>query len=87
MTGATEPQRNWQSVRTLLEALILASLLWSAKTQVALLTQIAVLQDNVSSLRVQLSDVPGLATRVTRLEMQVEADRQTIADLKTRVNR
>lgn len=78
----SEPARNWQSVRTLLEALILAALLWSAKTQVALLTQIAVLQDNVILLRSQLSDVGGLSTRVTRLEMQVESNRQAIADLR-----
>lgn len=77
MSDLEVQQRNWQSVRTVLEALILAALLWSAKSQVTLQTQIAVLQDNVLSLRAQLADVPGLAVRVTRLEVrqdQVERD-------------
>ncbi len=77
MSDLDVQQRNWQSVRTVLEALILAALLWSAKSQVALQTQIAVLQDNVLSLRAQLADVPGLTIRVTRLEVrqdQIERD-------------
>lgn len=60
MADSENGVRNWQSVRTVLEALILAAVLWSAKVQTTLQAQVAVLQDNVLQLRTQLSDVPSL---------------------------
>lgn len=74
--------RNWQSVRTVLEALILAAMLWSARTQVTMLAQIAVLQTQVVALTTQLSDVPGVSARVSRLEVQAERNRQDIAEIR-----
>ena len=69
---AAEQQRNWQSVRTVLEALILAALLWSAKALTETQTQIAVLQTDIANLRVQLAPVAQLDQRVTRLEALAE---------------
>lgn len=74
--------RNWQSVRTVLEALILAALLWSAKVQMTVLTQMAVLQDNVISIRAQLADVPGLNQRTTTLEVKVAQAQQDITEMR-----
>lgn len=87
MSDLEVQQRNWSSVRVVLEGLILAALLWSAKSQVTLQTQIAVLQDNVLAMRSQLADVPGLADRVSRLEVQVDRDRADINEVRGHVLR
>lgn len=87
MSDVEVQQRNWNSVRVVLEGLILAALLWSAKSQVTLQTQIAVLQDNVLAMRSQLADVPGLADRVSRLEVQVDRNRADLNEVRDRVLR
>lgn len=82
--ASDQQQRNWQSVRVVMEGLILAALIWSARSQVALQTQIAVLQDNVLGMRAQLADVPGLAERVSKLEVQAERNRADINEIRAR---
>lgn len=67
--------RNWNSVRTLIEAAILAALLWAASVLTQTQTQIAVLQTDIANLRVQLAPLAQLDQRVTRLEVMV--DRRT----------
>lgn len=74
--------RNWQSVRVVIEGLILAALLWTAKVQVTLLTQVAVMQADVTALRAQLADVPTLSTRMSRLEVKVENNERAIERLQ-----
>jgi hypothetical protein len=64
--------RNWATVRTGIQALTLAALIWSGRTQLDLVTQVAVLQENVLQLRAQLADVPGMANRITRNEVRIE---------------
>ena len=64
--------RNWNSVRTVIEALILAALLWSAKALTETQTQIAVLQTDIANLRVQLVPLAKMDQRVTRLETLAE---------------
>lgn len=77
-----EGARKWQSVRTVLEAIIVALLLWSGRSMVTLQTQIAVVQSDISVLRGQLADVPQMSTRLSRLEVQVENDRQRLNELQ-----
>lgn len=79
-----EIQRNWQSVRTVLEGLILIALCWSAHQLTETQTQIAVLQENVLQLRTQLADVPGLANRVTRNETRLDNLEAQMHDLGVR---
>lgn len=74
--------RDRQSLRTVLEMLILAALLWSGKTQMTLTTQIAVLQNNVNSLHNQLSDVPSLTVRTATMEMQVRQIERDVEELR-----
>lgn len=70
---AADPHvRNWQSVRTVLEAAILAALLWAASALTETQRQIAVLQTNIANLQTQLAGVPQLEQRVTRLEAIAE---------------
>lgn len=78
MNIPADGQRNWQSVRTVIEALILAALLWSAKALTETQTQIAVLQVDIANLRAQLAPVAGLDQRVTRLEALAERREETL---------
>lgn len=78
MNTPADGQRNWQSVRTVIEALILAALLWSAKALTETQTQIAVLQVDIANLRAQLAPVAGLDQRVTRLEALAERREGTL---------
>ena len=64
--------RNWQSVRTVLEGLILIALCWSAKSLTETQTQLAVLQVDIANLRTQLAPLANLDQRVTRLEALAE---------------
>lgn len=83
MTGQEDGARPmWQSFRTLLEALILAALLWSAKTQIALGQQVAVMTSQLSTMNQSLAGVPELGTRVTKLEIVSDQSRQDIRELK-----
>lgn len=72
----------WQSLRTVLEAVIVALLLWTGRSLVTLQTQIAVVQADIQGLRGQLSDVPRLTSTVAELKVQVERDRADIAELR-----
>lgn len=80
MTGDQAPR--WQSLRTVLEAVIVALLLWTGRSLVTLQTQIAVVQADIQGLRGQLSDVPRLTSTVAELKVQVERDRADIAELR-----
>lgn len=77
MSPAAAPARDHVqligSVRAILEALILAALLWSAKALTEAQTQLAVVQTEIASLRTQLAPVPDLDRRVSRLEALAEA--------------
>jgi len=68
MAAQLSESRNWQSVRTVLEALILAALLWASKSLTETQTQLAVLQVDIANLRTQLAPLASLNERVTRLE-------------------
>jgi hypothetical protein len=72
--------RALQSVRAILEGLILVALCWSAKQLTDTQAQLAVLQDNVLSIRAQLADIPGLAQRVTRNEVRIETLERDLHD-------
>lgn len=52
------------------------------KAMATITTQLAVLQDNVLQLRVQLADVPGLAQRVSRLEVVTDAHTEQLRELR-----
>lgn len=68
MSGQQSNVRNWQSVRTVLEGMILLALVWSAKTLTDTQTQLAVLQVDIANLRTQLVPLATMDQRLTRLE-------------------
>lgn len=78
----TDSPRRLQSVRTILEAATVALLLWTGRSLVTLQTQIAVVQTDIAGLRGQLADVPQMSARLSRLEVQVDNDKQRINELQ-----
>lgn len=82
MSPARSPEpaphvRMVQSVRMVLEAAILAAILWAASALTETQRQIAVLQTNIVNLQAQMAPVADLQQRVTRLEAELEARRNS----------
>jgi cell division protein FtsB len=85
--ASEEAKRNWASVRIVIEGLMLAAVLWSARTQVEMVTQVAVVQADIAAIRAQLADVPSLTQRVATLEAQVVAAKEQINSMQERENK
>lgn len=77
MTEPATNTRNWQSVRTVMEGLILAAILWMANSMQQQATAMARLQVQVETMNAVISNVPDLSSRMTRAEVN-------IADLQRR---
>lgn len=85
--GDSPSQRNWQSVRTVIEALSLAGILWLASSVQSQNNSIVKLQIQIEMVQASLSGVPGLDSRVTKLETnQVELIRRVgrVEDAKSK---
>lgn len=67
----TEGARNWQSIRTVMEGLILAVLVWTGSSLVAVKSQLAVLQVQVATIQTQLADLPAMRSKIDTLEVRV----------------
>jgi hypothetical protein len=81
--------RSWQSVRTILEGLILAGVLWLANSTqqqatatVELRTQMQGMSDEIRSLRAQLADVPAISRDMARLQVQLGEHERRIGRLE-----
>ena len=59
------------SVRVVIEGLILAGIIWMATNIQAQLTSITKLQVQVEQLSATMATFPDLSTRMTRVEMQI----------------
>lgn len=66
--GESVAQRNWHSVRTVIEALSLAGIMWLASSVQSQNESIIKLQVQVQAVQATLFNVPGLDVRTTRLE-------------------
>lgn len=89
-------QRNWQSVRTVLEGLILAGILacvgalWGLRESIGkqsesiikLQTQIEVMQRDGAALTNQLAVIPAISRQVDRIQLQVEGHERRVSDLE-----
>lgn len=89
MTEPAQSPRNWQSVRTILEGLILAGVLWLANSTqqqatatVELRTQLQGMSDEIRSLRAQLADVPAISRDMARLQVQLGEHERRIGRLE-----
>lgn len=87
----SEGRRNWNSVRVVLEGLILTGILWSISTQseqtkaiVRLQTQIEGIQQ--SSVTVA-NAIPALSREVDKLDLQASDHERRINDLEQQTRR
>ena len=55
-----EPMNKLQSIRTILECVIVAVLIWTGSSLVEFKTQMAVVQSQLTGIQVGLADVPKL---------------------------
>lgn len=83
------PQRGWQSVRTILEALILAGILWlvrstSAQSEaiVRLQTQLEGMQHDNGALAQQLAAMPAMAREVDKLGLRADDHERRLSELE-----
>lgn len=72
----------WQSVRTILEALILAALVWCGRTLILTGESMARMSVQLETLTAQMQGMPELGTRVTKLELRVEQHGADIQELR-----
>lgn len=78
-----------QSIRTILECIIVAAMLWTGSSLIELKTQTAVVQVQLSSLQINLADLPANRTELTKLRGELEQikkdsshDRMQIEELR-----
>lgn len=82
--------RNWQSVRTILEGLILAALLWSLNNQsdqmkatVRLQTQVEALQQSNATLSNALTNaLPQVNSDISTLKVRMDDNTRRIGELE-----
>ena len=61
---------------------VLCLAFWLVTSVNTLITQQALTNQQLQTIQVQLSGVPELSTRVTRLELQTDQNKQDIRELK-----
>ncbi|NII73245.1 hypothetical protein FHW84_001814 [Dyella sp. SG562] len=91
MTTEQRPDgKNWQSVRTILEGLILAALLWSLNNQsdqmkatVRLQTQVEALQQSNATMSNALTNaLPQVNSDISTLKVRMDDNTRRISDLE-----
>lgn len=70
--AAAMSAKDRETVRTIIQALILGGVLWVGRSITTQSESIVKLQTQVDGLQLTLKDVPGLTSRVTTLEAAVK---------------
>lgn len=68
-----EPMNKLQSIRTILECVIVAVLIWTGSSLVEFKTQMAVVQTQLASIQIGLADVPKLKEEAAVARAEREA--------------
>jgi hypothetical protein len=83
--------RNWQSIRTILEGLILIGVCWltssvndQAKATIQVQAQMTAMNDELRTLRGQLADIPTLSRSLARIEVKLEEHERRISEVEGR---
>lgn len=71
-----EPISKIQSIRTILECVIVAALLWTGSTLVALKVELAQVSTRLTSIETTLSDVPRITADNVRLRSEVDQSKK-----------
>lgn len=67
-----EPITKLQSIRTILECVIVAALLWTGSTLVGLKVELAGVSVRLSSIEASVADVPNVVAENVRLKAEQE---------------
>lgn len=88
--SAPENVRNWQSVRTVLEGLILLGVCYLAssiqdqmKATIRLEAQMAAMTGQFVTLQTQLADLPSLSRNQARTDVKLEEHERRISTLES----
>ncbi len=71
-----------QTIRGILEAVIVAALLWTGNSLIDLKTQTAVVQSQLLAIQVSLADIPLVKTENIKLRADVDQLKQEMAEQK-----
>lgn len=72
-----------QLVRGILEAVIVAALLWTGSSLIELKTQTAVIQSQLAAIQVNLADVPAVKQETIKLRAEIEQSDKERAVMRT----
>ena len=78
----SDQSQRGQSLRTILEFVIVGLLAWTGKSLLALTTQMAVVESKVTDLSDKLNDVPTLSREVAELKVRVDAHDDAIKEVR-----
>lgn len=78
----TESAKNWASVRAVIEALILAALLWTGNSLTTMRVQLAILQSQLAAVSTTLADVADLKSRTAVLERTAATNSDAIREIR-----
>lgn len=81
--------RSFQSIRTILEGLIFAGVLWLAsgvqeqmKATVRLEAQLQAMSNEVIGLRAQLADIPAISRSLATIEVELREHERRISEIE-----
>lgn len=84
MTGVTmsEQPSKLQSIRVILEGVIVAALIWTGSSLIELKTQTAVVQSQLANIQTTLASVPDLKVENVKQRSDIEQLKSEVEDLK-----
>jgi hypothetical protein len=74
--------RNWQSIRTIIELLILAGVLWLANSANEQGKQLAGVTVQIATLSGQMANVPGLTLEVAKDRVRLDEHERRINEIE-----
>lgn len=75
-------QRNWQSIRTIIELLILAGVLWLANSANEQGKQLAGVTVQIATLSGQMANVPSLTLEVAKDRVRIDEHERRINEIE-----
>lgn len=83
MTEQIQSGSKLQKVRGILEAVIVAALLWTGSSLIALREQNAVMHAQLTMIQTQLLDVPSMKLQLTRHDIEIERLKEDMKETRS----
>lgn len=83
MTEQIQSGSKLQKVRGVLEAVIVAALLWTGSSLIALREQNAVMHAQLTMIQTQLLDVPSMKLQLTKHEIEIERLKEDVKETRS----